>query len=67
MEKEFNVHGKIVINVELDIEATSEEDAIKKAIEDFKDAYNLEVHGYYHQVDQVEYDDIHAIEYEEGS
>lgn len=67
MEKEFNVYGKIVINVELDVKATSEEDAIKKAIEDFKDAYNLEVHGYYHQVDEVEYDDIHAIEYEEES
>ena len=35
MDKEFNVYGKIVINVELDVKATSEEDAIKKAIEGF--------------------------------
>ena len=32
---------------------------------DYIDAYNLEVHGYYHQVDEIEYDDIHAIEYED--
>ena len=32
MDKEFNVYGKIVINVELDVKATSEEDAIKKLL-----------------------------------
>jgi hypothetical protein len=64
LEKEFNVYGKIVINVEMDIMATSEEEAIQKAIEEFKNTYRLDVQGNYHDIDKVEYKNLEAIEYE---
>lgn len=54
MEKEFQVYGTITIQVELDINAESEDEAIKKAYEQFKDDYNLDVIGYSHNPDEVE-------------
>lgn len=63
MEKQFNVYGKIVINVELDVDAVTEEDAIKKAIEKFKQSYNLHVIGYEHEPEEVEYK-LNAVEYD---
>jgi len=64
MKKDFEVSGKIVIHVSLDVEAQTEEEAIKSAIEDFKGAYNLNVHGYHHDPKKVEYDDLGATEIE---
>ncbi len=62
MEKEFQVYGTITIQVELDIEANSEEEAIEKAKEQFKDDYNLEVNGYHHVPGEEEIE-LTAIEY----
>jgi len=62
MEKEFQVYGTITIQVELDIEANSEEEAIEKAKEQFTDDYNIDVHGYSHNPEEVEIE-LTAIEY----
>jgi|LakMenE18May11ns_1017448.scaffolds.fasta_scaffold8911469_1 hypothetical protein len=63
MEKEFQVYGTITIQVELDINANSEEDAIEQAKEILKDDYNLNVIGYHHvPEDDVEIE-LTAIEY----
>ena len=64
MEKEFQVYGTITIQVELDINANTEEEAIEKAKEQFKDDYNLDVSGYSHTPGEEEFD-INAIEYSE--
>jgi hypothetical protein len=64
MEKDFEVSGKIVIRVSLDVKARTEEEAIKLAIDDFNGAYNLNVHGYYHDPKKVGYDDLIATEIE---
>ena len=54
MEKEFQVYGTITIQVELDITAESEDEAIEKAYKQFKDDYNLDVNGYSHIVGDEE-------------
>jgi hypothetical protein len=64
MEKEFQVYGTITIQVEFDITAESEEDAVAQAIEAMKDDYNLDVIGYSHNPEDVEID-LTAIEYDE--
>jgi hypothetical protein len=64
MEKEFQVYGTITIQVELDITADSEEDAVAQAIEAMKDDYNLDVIGYSHNPEDVEID-LTAIEYDD--
>jgi hypothetical protein len=66
MEKEFQVYGTITIQVELDITAESEEDAVAQAIEAMKDDYNLDVIGYSHNPEDVEID-LTAIEYDEDN
>ena len=63
-EKDFEVSGKIIIRVSLDVKARTEEEAIRLAIEDFKGAYNLNVHGYYHEPKAVEYTELIASEIE---
>jgi hypothetical protein len=62
MEKEFQVYGTITIQVELDIVANSEEEAIELVKEQLKDDYNLDVHGYSHTPGEEEID-LTAIEY----
>lgn len=64
MEKDFQVYGTITIQVELDITAESEEDAVAQAIEALRDDYNLDVIGYSHIPEDVELD-LTAIEYDE--
>ena len=64
MAKDFEVSGKIVIRVCLDVKAQTEEEAIKLAIEDFKSSYNLDVYGYPHDPRAVEYDGLIASEIE---
>lgn len=64
MEKDFQVYGTITIQVELDITAESEEDAVSQAIEALRDDYNLDVIGYSHNPEDVELD-LTAIEYDE--
>ncbi len=66
MEKEFQVYGTITIQVQFDITADSEEDAVAQAIEAMKDDYNLDVIGYSHNPEDVELD-LTAIEYEEDN
>jgi len=63
MEKEFQVYGTITIQVELDINANSEEDAIEQAKEILKDDYNLNVIGYHHIPDEAAEIELTAIEY----
>ena len=65
MEKEYRVYGTITIQVELDINANSEEEAIKQAKEILKDDYNLNVIGYHHIPDEDIELDLTAIEYDE--
>lgn len=62
---EFQVYGKITINVELDIEAATEEEAIQKATESLKNDYNLDTIGYNHNPDTDVELDLNAIEYED--
>jgi hypothetical protein len=62
---EFQVYGKITINVELDIEAATEEEAVQKATESLKNDYNLDVIGYNHNPDTDVELDLTAIEYED--
>jgi hypothetical protein len=66
MEKEFQVYGTITIQVEFDITASSEDDAVAQAIEAMKDDYNLDVIGYSHNPEDVDID-LTAIEYEEDN
>jgi predicted small metal-binding protein len=65
MEKEFQVYGRITIDVELDVIASSEEEAIKQAIQSIKDGHHLDVIGADIQGSQVDYTDLSAIEYED--
>lgn len=62
--KEFSVLGKISFDVNFDIEAETEEEAMKKAKEYLKDMYHLDTIGAYHDPKDVEID-IDCIEYEE--
>ena len=64
MEKEFQVYGTITIQVELDITAESEDEAIEKAYKQFKDDYNLDVKGYSHTVGDEEIE-LFVNEYDE--
>jgi hypothetical protein len=63
MEKEFQVYGTITIQVELDVVANSEEEAIELVKEQFKDDYNLDVHGYAHNPEDGVEIELTAIEY----
>jgi len=65
MGKEFQVYGKITIDVELDIEANSEEEALQKAAESLKDDYNLNIVGYNHDPKTDVKLDLDAVEYED--
>ena len=60
----YEVIGIVTITVELfDIEANSEEEAKKKAIEKIKESYNLSIIGYHHIPKDVDID-LDAYEYE---
>lgn len=48
--KTFWVDATVTIKVEFEVEATSEEEALAKAKESIIDDYNLNVHGYNHDV-----------------
>lgn len=49
----YYVDGKITFDVELEIEANSEAEALKKAEERVKDFYHLNVHGADHDPNLV--------------
>lgn len=51
----YYVEGKIIIKVSAEYLANSEEEALEMAKEDFKDDYNLDVHGYNHSPEEVEF------------
>lgn len=61
---EFNIYGKITFDVDFDIQAENEQEAIKKAIEQLKDYYRLDVKGAEHITESVDID-IYAAEYED--
>jgi Zn/Cd-binding protein ZinT len=61
---EFNIYGKITFEVDFDIKAENEQEAIKKSLEKLKDYYRLNVKGTDHNIDTVEID-IDAVEYED--
>ena len=61
---EFNVYGYITIKVDVDVTASSEFDALAEAAEKLKEDYNLDVIGYSHEPDEVQWDLI-ADEYED--
>ena len=58
---EFQVYGKITIDVTIDIDADSEEEALAKATEELKDYYHLNVVNAYHDDVKI---DLDATEYE---
>ncbi|MBO6184222.1 MAG: hypothetical protein J6O88_05930 [Chryseobacterium sp.] len=60
---EFNIHGKISFRVDFDIEAETEEEALKKAKEQLQDYYHLNVTGADHEKESVVID-IDSSEYE---
>ncbi len=61
---EFSIQGKISFEVEFDIEANSEEEAIKLAIEELKDYYHLNVINAQHDINSIRFD-LNACEYED--
>jgi hypothetical protein len=50
--KKYKVTGKIEITVEIEVEATNSTQAETIAEETLDDAYNLNIHGYYHRVEK---------------
>lgn len=61
---EYNIYGNISFRVDFDIEAATEEEALKKAKEQLEDYYHLNVLGADHDRESVNLD-INAIELEE--
>lgn len=61
---EFNVYGKVIFDVDFDIEAEDEETAINLAKEKILDYYHLDVVNAYHNNKKVKID-INTSEYEE--
>lgn len=61
---EYNINGTISFDISIDIEASSEEEALKKAKEQLKDYYHLDVIGANHFPEKVEMD-LYAEEYED--
>ena len=53
---EYEISGKITLDVVFDIEAENYQDAINKAIEQLKDYYHLNVIDAYHNKDDVDID-----------
>ena len=62
--KEYSVNGTITFEVDLDIKANSEEEAIELAKEQLLDFYSLNCHGADHDPNEVKLD-LDAIEYED--
>lgn len=62
--KEYNVYGKIIINVQLDIHAESEEEAQKKVLAELNHSYLLNVTGSYHDPKKDVEIELDVIEYE---
>lgn len=52
---EFNIQGKVILNIDWDIEANSEEDAIAKIKEKIIDMYNLNLVNTYHNKEETEF------------
>ena len=61
---EFNIYGKITFDVDFDIQAENVEDSKKKAVDQLKDFYRLDVKGADHNIESVNID-IDAVEYED--
>jgi hypothetical protein len=61
---EYNIQGKVSFNVDFDIEANSEEEAIELAKERIIDNYYLNSHGDLHNIGSEKFD-LDAGEYED--
>jgi hypothetical protein len=61
---EYNIYGEVRFNVDFDIEAVNEEEAVKLAEEQIKDYYHLDVVNAYHDSGKVKIN-IDAGEYED--
>lgn len=61
---DFCVSGKVTFDIEFDIKANSEEEAIEQAKKAIIDYYHLNVNGAMHDPDYVKVD-IDATEYED--
>lgn len=61
---EYNIQGKVFFDIDFDIEANSEEEAIELAKERIIDNYCLDSHGDLHNIGSVKFD-IDAGEYED--
>lgn len=61
---EFNIQGKVSFEVDFDIEANSEEEAIELAKERIIDNYSLDSHGDLHNIGSEKFD-LDAGEYED--
>ena len=53
---EYNIQGKITFNIDLDIEANSEEESLELAKEQLKDYYHLNVINAKHDVNSIKFD-----------
>jgi len=61
---EYNIQGKVSFNIDYDIEADSEEEALKAFEYQLKDYYHLNVINAYHDIDSIKFD-LDAGEYED--
>lgn len=61
---EYNIQGKITFNVDLDIEANSEEESLELAKEQLKDYYHLNVINAKHDVNSIKFN-LYTGEYED--
>ncbi len=61
---EYNIQGKVSFEVDFDIEASTEEEALELAKEQLNDYYHLNVNGADHYIDSVKFN-LDAGEYED--
>jgi len=62
--KNFNTMGTISFDFDIDVEALTEEEAQKKAVEIIKEYYRLNMKGAYHQKEDVKITGLDTGEYD---
>ena len=63
--KEFNTMGTISFEFSIDVEASTEEEAQKQALETIRDYYLLNMKGAYHHKEDVKITELDTEEYED--
>lgn len=61
---EYNIQGEVKFNVDFDVEANSEEEALELAKEALRDFYSLDIVNANHDVDSIKFN-LNAGEYED--